>query len=280
MTTTTPISPAHHIAPRPGPLTRTRSSDAATVPAALRSEWIKLRSLRSTPGILAAVVVIGVLLSWILATFVKTDPDTDLPFTIGETFIFSTWLTTVLAVVMGTLQITSEVQHGTLATAVTTQPARWVIVTAKAAVGFCLGLAMGVLGMVAGLGGAVLGGLETGDTSGSLATAGWGLLLTALAPVLGLGFGMIIRHSAAAITTVLVWAFVVENLIKGFAPANASRLLPFSAANGLLGITAAGDNAATKAAALTRVQDAFLFSGYIAVALVIGTALLYRTDAN
>jgi hypothetical protein len=280
MTITTLPTTAISTDPRPQPLTRQRSDDVAALPAALRSEWIKLRSLRSTPGILAAVVVIGALLSWILATFVKTDPDTHLPFTIGETFVFSTWLTMVLAIVMGTLSFTSEVQHGTLAAAVTTQPARWVIVAAKAVVGSGLGLAMGVLGMAAGFGGAVIGGLEAGDTSGSLATAGWGLLLTALAPMLGLGIGMIARHSAGAITGVLVWALLIENLIKGFAPASFTRLMPFSAAAGLLGIKTAGDNAETMAAALTRVQDAFVFSGYIALALVIGTALLYRNDAN
>ena len=280
MTTTTLPTTANRTDPRPPPTTRRPSDAAAALPAALRSEWIKLRSLRSTPGLLGAVVVIGVLLSWILATFVKTDPDTHLAFTIGETFIFSTWLTTVLAVVMGTLLFTSEVQHGTLATAVTTQPARWVIVTAKAAIGFCLGLAMGVFGMAAGLGGAVLGGLEAGDTSSVLATAMWGLLLTALAPVLGLGIGMVIRRSAGAITGVLVWALVIENLIKGFAPATFSRFLPFSAATGLLGIKSAGDNAETMAAALSKVQDAFLFSGYVVVAIAIGTALLYRKDTN
>ena len=71
----------------------------------VRSEWIKVRSLRSTPAILALTLVIGVLLSWILATFVKTDPDTHVPFTVGQTFIFSTWLTTVLAAIIGTLAV-------------------------------------------------------------------------------------------------------------------------------------------------------------------------------
>jgi ABC-2 type transport system permease protein len=280
MTITTTLSAATRTDLRPPPATRQTSDAVAALPAALRSEWIKLRSLRSTPGLLGAVVVIGVLLSWILATFVKTDLDTHLPLTIGQTFVFSTWLTMVLAIVMGTLSFASEVQHGTLATAVTTQPARWVIVAAKAVVGSGLGLVMGVLGMAAGFGGAVLGGLEAGDTSGSLATAGWGLLLTALAPMLGLGIGMIIRHSAGAVTGVLVWALVIENLIKSFAPASFTRLMPFSAAAGLLGIKTAGDNAETLAAALTRVQDAFVFSGYIAVAIAIGTTLLYRKEAN
>jgi len=68
--------------------------------------------------------VIGVLLSWILAVFVKIDPDTNLPFNVGETFIFSTWLTTILAAIMRTLLFTSEVQHGTIPHTVTAQPTR------------------------------------------------------------------------------------------------------------------------------------------------------------
>jgi hypothetical protein len=274
MTTTLSTNPRYAQAP---PLTRQRSSDIAALPSALRSEWIKIRSLRSTPGLLGAVAVIGVLLSWILATFVKIDPNTDLPYTVGATFVFSTWFTTVLAIVMGALSITSEVQHGTLSTAVTIQPARWVIVAAKAFVGATMGLAMGIIGMAAGLGGAVIGGLEAGDTSGSLATAGWGLALTTLAPMLGLGIGMIVRHSAGAITGVLVWAFVIENIIKGFAPANLTRFMPFRAAAGLLNLK---DDAKTLAAALTRPEDALLFGAYIALTLTIGTALLYRKDPN
>lgn len=263
------------------PIEVRRSADGvAAFPAALRSEWIKFRSLRSTPALLGVAVVVGVLLSWILATFVKTDPNTDLPFTIGETFIFSTWLTTVTLVVVGALMFTSEVQHGTLSTAVSTQPARWVIVAAKAAIGFGFGIVMGILGMVGGLGGAIVGGLDAGNTSGMLTSAMWGLVLTALAPILGLGIGMIVRHGAAAATGALIWALLIENLIKSFAPANFSRFLPFSAANGLLGIRAAGDTDETMAAALSKLQDALLFSGYIVLAIGIGTALLYRKDAN
>ncbi len=262
------------------PLTRNRHTDTTAIPAAIKSEWIKIRSLRSTPAVLGLTVVIGLLLSWIIATFVKTDPNTHEVFTVAKAFIFSTWLTTVLAVVMGTLMFTSEVAHGTLATTVTSQPARWVTVAAKAIIGFGLGLVMGLIGMVAGLSGAVLGGLGAGNTSGMLSTALWGLLLTSIAPVFGLGVGMIIRHSAGAATTVLVWALVVENLIKGFAPANISRLLPFSAANGLLGIRAAGDTTKTLAAALSRPQDGLLFAGYSLAAVAFGTVLLYRRETK
>ena len=230
--------------------------------------------------ILGLTVVVGVLLSWILATFVKTDPDTHEVFTVAQTFIFSTWLSTVLASITGALMFTSEVQHGTLSNAVTAQPARWVIVTAKSAIAAGFGLAMGIAGMFAGFAGAVLGGLHAGDTSGVAATAAWGLLLTTLAAVWGLGVGMIIRNSSAAISALLVWSLVLENLLRSVGPARLSRFLPYSAANGLLGIKSAGDSSKTLAVALTRVQDAFLFGGYTIVAVAIGTVLLYRRDTN
>jgi ABC-2 type transport system permease protein len=199
-------------------------------------------------------------------------------FTISQTFIFSTWLTTVLAAIMGTLLFTSEVQHGALATAVIAQPARWVIVAAKAAIASGLGLVMGIAGMTAGFAGAVLGGLDAGDTSGVLASAARGLLLTSMAPLFGLGVGMILRHGAMAVSFVLVWALVLENLIRGFAPPTLSRFLPFSAAAGLLGIRQAGDTDETIAVALSRVHDAFLFGGYVIAVIAVGTLLLYRRD--
>ncbi|MGI8791968.1 MAG: hypothetical protein ACR2H3_02110 [Acidimicrobiales bacterium] len=250
------------------------------MPTAVRSEWIKLTTLRSNVAILAMTPIVGVLLSFILAVFVEIDPDTNKPYNIAETFVFSTWLTTVLAAIAGILMFTSEVQHGTMATAVTAQPARWVTAAAKTAIAACFGLAMGALGMIGGLSGTLLGGLESGDTSAMPAKALWGLLVAALAPLLGLGIGMILRHSAAAVSILLVWVFVVENLIRTLIPANVHRFLPFSAANGLLGTATGTDAPEMIAAELSRVQDAFLFGGYAAAALAVGTVLLYRRDMS
>ncbi|MFZ2441916.1 MAG: ABC transporter permease [Ilumatobacteraceae bacterium] len=261
-------------------VTRTRQHDLAAVPAAIRSEWIKLRSLRSNRAIFGFTIVAGVVMSWVLATFVKTDPYEHLPFTVANTFMTATWLTTVLAVIAGILMYTSEVQHGTIANTIAAQPARWVAVAAKAAVAAGFGLAMGVVGIIAGLASAVARGMDMGDTSGLAVAAAWGLVLTSLAAVLGVGIGMIIRHSSAAVSTALVWTFVLENLVRSMAPATLSRLLPFSAANGLLSIRSAGDTAETLAAALPRPQDAVLFAGYTMVALIAGAVLLYRRDAD
>jgi ABC-2 type transport system permease protein len=259
--------------------TRSHRDSVSAIPNALASEWTKLRSVRSNRAILGGTTATGIVLVWVLAVFVKTDAQTLEAFTVGNSFSFPAWLSAVMAVVTGTLMFTSEVQHGTLAAAITAQPARWVIVVAKTAIAAAFGLTMGVAGMIAGLSGGVLGGLDAGDTSGMPATAAWGLMFTSVAAVFGLGIGMTVRHSSAAISLTLVWIFVIENLFRGFAPATVSRYLPFNAANGLLNIETTSDPEAL-AVALTRVQDALLFSGYTVAALTIGTVLLYRRDTN
>lgn len=276
----TASSSVAHASPTADVRQRSRRDDIASIPTALHSEWIKVSSLRSNMRILVLTPVIGVTLSWIMATFVEVDPDTDLPFTVAVTFIFSTWLTAVLAMITGTLTFTSEAQHGTLATAVAAQPARWVTVASKTTVAASFGLAMGILGMIGGLSGAILGGLPSGDTSGMASTALWGLLLTTLAPVLGLGVGMVLRHSAAAVSILLVWAFVLENIARALIPVSAARYMPFSAANNMLGIASATDTPESLAAALTPFQNAVLFGGYGFGLLAIGTILFSRRDTD
>jgi ABC-2 type transport system permease protein len=107
----------------------------------------------------------------------------------------------------------------------------------------------------------------------------WALVLTTLASVLGLGVGLIVRHSAAAVTAVLVWALAVETLVRGVVPATVSRLLPFTAAHGLLGTRSAADTSETLAAALSNAGNAAVIGCWAAVAVAIGTALLIRQDA-
>jgi ABC-2 type transport system permease protein len=167
-----------------------------------------------------------------------------------------------------------------MAATVAAQPARWVTVASKTTVAASFGLAMGILGMIGGLSGAILGGLAKGDTSGMASTALWGLLLTALAPVLGLGVGMIVRHSAAAVSILLVWAFVLENIARTLIPVSTTRYLPFSVATGILGMSSATDTPESIAAALTPLQNAVLFGGYAFALLAIGTTLFYRRDTD
>ncbi|TCC44827.1 hypothetical protein E0H73_45240 [Kribbella pittospori] len=254
---------------------RSTRDDIRSMPNVLRSEWIKLSSVRSNKAVLGLTVAAGGFVAWAVATLVSDEVQT-----VSQVFIFSTVLTGVFAAVAGILLFSSEAQHGTLATALTAQPARWVIVAAKTLMAAVFGAVLGAAGMATGFGGALLGGLAMGDTSAMAATALWALLFTALSAMLGLGVGMIVRHSSGAISALLVWGLVVENLLTLFLSEQVSRFLPFVAGNNLLGIDADGAFAQSAVTALTRTEDAFVFGTYAAAALIIGTILLYRRDTN
>jgi len=254
---------------------RSRRDDLADFPTVLRSEWIKLSTVRSNRAIAVLTGTIGVFATWATAALV-----TDEVLVVSEVFVYSTFLTAVIAAIASILLFTSEAQHGTLATALTAQPARWLLVAAKAVTAVGVGLALGAVGMVTGFAGGLLGGLELGDTSGIATTAAWALTFTALASVLGLGVGMVVRHSAAAISGLLVWWLVAENLLWAFLPETVSRFLPFYAGGALLGVDVDTNTPETLAVAFSRTQDALVFGGFAAVALVAGAALLYRRDTN
>jgi ABC-2 type transport system permease protein len=153
-------------------------------------------------------------------------------------------------------------------------------VLAKALVAAVLGLVLGAAGLAAGFGGAVLAGLDAGDTSSVASTIGWALLFTTLSAVLGLGISMVVRNSTAAIGGLLVWGFVVENLFRLFLADEIARFLPFIAGNHLLTDSAGFDSAEALAVALTRPENALVFGSYTLLALLLGTVLLYRRDTT
>ena len=108
----------------------------------------------------------------------------------------------------------------------------------------------------------------------------WAGAFVALAAVFGLGVGMLARHSAAAISGLLVWWLVVENLVVALAPARAARFLPFVAGNAMVGIEMDSPDADLAGIALTRAQDALLLGAYATAAIVAGTIVLHRAEAR
>ncbi|GAB3345063.1 ABC transporter permease subunit [Modestobacter lapidis] len=259
--------------PRPG--RRSPGDDIRAVGAALTSDWIKVSTVRVHRALLLLTIAGGLLVSWAVGVLV-----TDQVQYVAQVGFFWTSVTSMLAAISGILLFGSEVQHGTLAGALAAQPARWVLALSKALTAAALGMVIGAAGLAAGFGGAVLAGLGAGDTSSLSASVAWALLFTTLSAVLGLGIAMVVRTSTAAIAGVLVWGFVVEHLFKLFLAEEAARFLPFIAGNHLLAYSSDFETPRTLAVALTPAANALVFGGYAAVALVLGTVLLYRRDTN
>src|SRR5215203_593904 len=149
--------------PRPGdlpPATRARGDAAPALRSALTSEWVKATTIRSTRTVLGLTLVGGLLVSWAVGVLV-----TDEVQYVAEVGFFWTSVSSMLAAITGVLLVGSEVQHGTLASAVAAQPSRWVLAAAKTGAAAVLGLVIGAVGLAAGFGGALLAGLGAGDTS-------------------------------------------------------------------------------------------------------------------
>lgn len=269
-TTEVPLPTDRDIAVSPA-----RPRDLAQLPAVLRSEWIKASTVRTNKTMLAAAAVVGLLSSWATAVFVKDEVLTG-----AEVATGATALAAVLVAIAGILLFTAEAQHGTLAGALTAQPARWAIVAGKVVVAIGLGLALGVIGLLTGFAGALAGGLEVGDTSGVPSSVLWALLYTCGSAVLGLGVGMVVRHSAGAVSGLLVWWLVVEGLVVQLAPGEVVRFVPFDTGWRSLGIESHLDPPAVVAAGLSNVLHASIFWGYVLAALVTGAVLAHRRDVT
>jgi ABC-2 type transport system permease protein len=257
------------------PPSRAPGDDVKAIGATLRSDWIKASTVRANRAVLGLTAVGGLVVSWAVSVLV-----TDQVLTVAEVGFYWTSVSSMLAAIAGVLLFGSEVQHGTLAPAVAARPARWVLATSKALTAAGLGLLVGAVGLAVGFGGAAIAGLEAGDTASLPATVSWALLFSALSSLLGLGISMIVRQSTGAIAGILVWGFVVENLVKLFLAEEAARFLPFVAGNHLLAYDSDLESAHALAIALTRAENAAVFGGYAAVALTVGTLLLYRRDTE
>lgn len=257
------------------PTTRHPATHGARLAAVLRSEWIKVTTVRTDKTIVAAAAVVGLLTSGATAVFLE-----DRVLNAAQVATGATALTAVLAAIAGILLFSAEAQHGTLAGALTAQPARWPVVAGKTVVAAGLGLALGVVGLLAGFAGAIAGGLEVGDTSGLPSAVLWTLLYTCGSAVLGLGVGMVVRHSAGAISGLLVWWLVVEGFIVQFAPGEVVWFVPFDTGWRSIGIESEFDPAAVAAAGLPNPLHATIFWGYVLAAVVIGGVLVLRRDAD
>lgn len=263
------------------------SAHNVTLPRVIRSEWIKLRSVRSTIVTLAltaaAVVAIGVLVSMLSdGAPITADGITD----DGETIydpagnsLFGETLAQLVLGIMGALVITSEYSTGLIRTTLTAVPRRlpvlWAKVIVVAAAAFATMVAS--LSVAFFVGQAVYSG---GGPSASLSDPGVlravlaaGLFPTAIA-VMGVALGALMRHTATAIGILVALLFVVPVLFEtlGGVWARASEYLPGEAGEAM--ITVVKDSGQMSPGA-----GLFVLIGWIGVLLAGATITLKRRDA-
>lgn len=250
----------------------------------LAVERIKLFSTRSPWWCMGLIVVLGLAASVLFAAFAPavTPAASQIGTAIGGWVIM----------VMAALAVTTEYQFGTIRASFVATPNRFAVLASKTvfitAVAALLGLVVAFLawGVAIPLAGS-RGDLALDSGAAFRGTVGYALVYAGYA-VIAVGVGMLVRHTAAAISILLVWALVVEQVVGSiffFAlDVNLYSWLPFQNAGNF---STAGDPAATGETQGAPVIDyAFgpwgslaYFFGVALVVWVIGMVVTLRRDA-
>lgn len=251
----------------------------------IRSEWTKLRSLRSTVfSLLAAVVfVLGLSVlvpSVIVAHWPPRDAGEALGFDPTTRSLAGVFLAQLAIGVLGVLLISGEYATGMIRATFAAVPARLPVLWAKTAVFAGVTLVLSIPSVV----GAFLIGqsifssksLQTDLSQPGVtrAVVGAALYLTVVG-VLGLGLGALLRNTAAAISTLFGLLFVLP-IIVHFLPASFSdsvdKYLPSSAGQAITHVRA-------DPASLSPWTGFAFFCLYAVVALAAAAVALRRRDA-
>ncbi|MGW8551858.1 ABC transporter permease subunit [Streptomyces tubercidicus] len=171
---------------------------------ALLSEWIKIRSVRSTMWTLGVMIVLIVGIGLLAAAVIAGHSDSLGPDSALSFGTFGMMMGLFPLITLGVLVISSEYSTGMIRTTLTACPARGRILTAKAIVFFALSFVITLVctTLVAIAQNAMLGDMAESTPTGAQwfkATVGVSLF-AAMIGLLSLAVGALLRHSAGAIT--------------------------------------------------------------------------------
>jgi len=256
-----------------------------TYQGAAVAEWTKIRSLRSTWWTLAAMVGSSIALAAItcgvVAAHWATATAADKAGWDPTNQSLSGTLTAQIAIaVLGVLAITAEFSTGTIRASVMATPHRTPLTVAKAVVVGFIALVVGEIGAFGSffVGQAILSGHAPSASIGQPGVLRAVVLCgvyCALVALVALGLGLILRHTAGAISAIVGIFLVLPGviaLLPGKLAADINRLTPEQ-----LGANSMG--------AVVHVPDAFsaltatvLMAAYAVAIVAVGNLLLRRRD--
>ena len=242
--------------------------------AQIRAELLKIRTTRTTIGLIigmTALIVLFTLLSGLLSHPSGLASRED-----QRELLSLSSLIGVFSALAGVMLVTSEYRFGTIRPTFLFSPVRSRVLAAKVVAGALAGIAFGILGEAIGwaIGYTVLEGrgitvvLSSGDIL--LLTLG-GLAGVALWGAIGAALGAIIHNQVGAIIALLAWGLVVDNLLFGLAP-SVGRFMPDRASDALMGLRVHH--------LLSPGAGAIVLIGWAGVLAVIGIVLSVRQDIH
>jgi ABC-2 type transport system permease protein len=253
-----------------------------TFAGVLRSEWVKVRSLRSSTLTLVAAAVILISVGLIFAATFGSDSDGVNGVTDPTGVTLSGGMFAQLVVgVLGVLTISSEYSTGMIRSTLTGVPARVPVLVGKAMVVagtvFPAMLAAALVVFFSGQSIMKANGHPSaaiGDTGVLGALLGSAVTMSGVA-LMGLALGALVRNTAGAISTLVGLVFIVPGLGGLVLPASwrddVLKFLPSNASDAFAAITPAAN-------LLGAGAGAAVFTAWVAVPLLAAAVLLRRRD--
>jgi ABC-type transport system involved in multi-copper enzyme maturation permease subunit len=200
----------------------------------LRSEWLKLVSVRTSWLLLGTMILIEGLAAGLLTGLADIK---DLRARDPATLIIGTPLATVFAFTLGALLSTNEFRHGTANSTFVVTPRRERVIVAKLAIGLVVGVVSALLYIAvnAGLGLSILSNrgvpVEADMAVNIYAGVGTGLVLACL---IGVALGALLRNQVLTIVVGLV-LFLLRGTFALFIGEDVGRYFPGEALLALQG---------------------------------------------
>jgi ABC-type transport system involved in multi-copper enzyme maturation permease subunit len=248
----------------------------------IRSEWTKLWSLRSTGWTLLATVVATIGFSTLAAWALTTQPDSrpSGPLDVTGAALSGLFLGQLPIAVLGVLAITAEYSTGSIRTSLAAVPARLRLLTAKAVVITVVAFGTGIVAcfpsffLAMAFFNANDEGVGLGDPHVLRAVIG-GALLLATCGLFGYAIGILMRHTAGAITVSVALLFLIP-IVLGSIPADVVRTI------NKYFLSNAGDDITSvirQPDTLGAWQGYLVFLAEVALLLVTAAVVMRRRDA-
>jgi hypothetical protein len=248
----------------------------------VRSEWTKLRSLRSSWIVLGGAALLTVGFAGVIGWVASREPEPPTVDTaVGGAFLGVDLFSLVVGV-FGVLLMTGEYGSGLIRATLTAVPRRLPVLWAKALVLLAAtGAVMATVSLVSFLTHQAFAAagerIALGDPGALRAVLG-----AAAAPVawalLGLAIGTILRHTAAAITVYVATLLVLPALLPVALPEPVrDDIIPYVPLAASQAMYEMGDSNPFRT--LSPGAGALVMLGWVALALAGGAVTLYRRDA-
>ncbi|MBS2532466.1 ABC transporter permease [Catenulispora sp. NF23] len=252
----------------------------ATFGTALRSEWTKIRTVRSTFWTLLITIVLTIGLSVLIAFGSSSHPSSDGSDDWTAISMSGLFFGQLVIVVFGAMAITAEYSTGMIRTSLTSQPRRATLFWAKATIVTAVALAVGLICSFVSffIASGIYSGhhihVALGDHGVLRAVFGGGLYMAGTA-LLAFGLGAILRHTAGAITSsvgVLFILFILVQFLPGNWHTDIAKWIPFNAGLQIIATRPADDM-------LSPWAGFGVFAAYAAAAVIGGAIVMRSKDA-